>query len=256
MKEHRTSRGLLLFLTLLICMAAIVFIGTEVFQVDKITITGSETLDNGVIINLSGILYGDNIFKISKDLVKERLQGNAPFLIVSGISFKYPSEVVLSVKERVPAAVIPYLSSYIVIDRTGFIIDITKQMQDVLYPVIEGVRLHSLTKGTMLDIDEEDKYKQKVLLRVLEGIIERDVEDVIKIVDMKDPDNIVLMTRDDIQIALGQALELDRKLGWLVSDGYTEVLRMETPGVMDVSVPGKAVFRSDNTDNSLSGVED
>jgi hypothetical protein len=49
-----TRRGILMFLVLLICLAAIVLIGTELFQVENISVTGSAALDEGVIISTSG----------------------------------------------------------------------------------------------------------------------------------------------------------------------------------------------------------
>ena len=44
-----------MFLILLICFAAVVFIGTEVFQIKNIIVTCSGSLDENAIINASGI---------------------------------------------------------------------------------------------------------------------------------------------------------------------------------------------------------
>ena len=59
---------------------------------------------------------------------------------------------------------------------------------------------------------------------------------------LDNPDDIILITRDGIQIKLGQAVELDRNSAGLNPMLYTEVLQKEETGSFDVSVPGKAVF--------------
>jgi cell division protein FtsQ len=246
MGQNGTRRGILLFLVLLISLAAIVFLGTEIFQVKKITVLCSGTLDRNVIMNLSGVSYGDNIFKISRDKVKKRIESNSPYPVVEAVSFRLPDEVVLAVEERVPAAVIPYLSSYIVIDANGFIMEIIKQKADIPYPVVEGIRLSSLTKGSKLEVAESGTYKQKVMIRVLQAVQEWNEGSMLHSIRMEDPDNILLVTRDGVRITIGQATNLDKKLGWLKSDAYTEVLEKGQTGILDVSVPGKAVFRPEN----------
>ena len=150
MGRNGTSKGIILFLVLLLCLTAIVLLGAGVFQVKKITVISGGTLSEDVIINLSGISRGDNIFKISKAKVKKRMENNPPFPVVQCISFRLPAEVVLVVRERVPVAVIPYLSSHIIIDGSGFVLNIVKQQDDEPYPVVEGVPVTSLTRGSLV----------------------------------------------------------------------------------------------------------
>ncbi|HHY82704.1 MAG TPA: FtsQ-type POTRA domain-containing protein [Clostridiales bacterium] len=242
MGYNGTRKRILMFLILLVCIAAVVFIGTEVFQVENIVILGSGTLDDDVIINLSGISYGDNIFKINKEKVRQRIEGNAPFPMVQAISIRLPDEVIIAVEERVPAAVIPYLSSNIIIDSSGFILDIVKQTNELSYPTIEGMHISRLIKGSVLETAESDSYKFKIMIRMLEAIAKWEIGSMIQTIYLDDPDHVELVTRDDVHVTLGQALELDRKLGWLQSDAYTEVLNRDEKGTLDVSVPGKAVF--------------
>lgn len=242
MAGNGTRKGFLMFLILLICFAAIVFIGTEVFQVENIIVTCSGELDESAIINTSGISYGDNIFQINREQVRRRIEGTAPFPVVEGISIKLPDEVHIVVEERVPVAVVPYLSSHILVDSSGFIMDIMKQTKEPSYPVVEGISISRLTKGSTLEVAQDGSYKKKVLIRMLESLEQWEVLHMIETMLLDNPDDIILITRDGIQIKLGQAVELDRKLSWLKSDAYTEVLQREETGSFDVSVPGKAVF--------------
>ncbi len=245
MGRSGTRSGFYRFMVLLLSLAAIVFIGTEVFQVEKCTVIGSHTLDKDVIINISGVSKSDNIFKIDKKLVKSRIEGSAPFPKVLGVTIKLPDEVIISIEERIPVALIPYLSSYLVIDGSGFILDITKEDSVPNLPIVEGVHVTSLTKGNLLEVSKSDNYRYKVLTVMLEAIIEWGSIEQIYSISLDNPDEISLLTRDEISIYVGQAVDLDRKLGWLNSEAYTKVLQNEQEGSLDVSVPGKAVFHPD-----------
>jgi cell division protein FtsQ len=238
----RGKSGFVTLLVLVFCLAAAVFIGTEVFQVKKITVIGSDTLDNNVIINVSGISYEENIFKISKEQVKNRIESFAPYPVVKAVSMKLPDEVIIVLEERVPAAAVPYLSSYLIIDCNGFILDIVKQSQGVSLPVLEGIHVSCLSKGSFLEVSEKDSYQFKVLTHFLKSLEEWEIKDRIKAIYIDNPDDITLLTNDDIKVSIGQALDLDRKLGWLCSEAYTQVLEKGEPGTLDVRTPGKAVF--------------
>jgi cell division protein FtsQ len=243
MGRNGTSKGILLFLVLLLCLTAIVLLGAGVFQVKKITVISGGTLSEDAIINLSGITRGDNIFKISKAKVKNRMENNPPFPVVQSISFRLPAEVVLVVRERVPVAVIPYLSSHIIIDGSGFVLNIVKQQDDEPYPVVEGVPVTSLTRGSLLSTGEHESYREKILLRLLGEMDKWKVGGMLKGIGLENPDNIVLTTKDGIQVQIGQAVELDKKFGWLKSEAYQSVLKNGKGGTLDVRVPDKAVYR-------------
>jgi len=260
MGKNRTSRNLLIYLALLLALAAMVFIGTEIFQVDKITVTGSGTVDKDVIIGLSGITYGQNIFKVSKSLAASRIEENPPYLMVNSIGFKLPDEVVISVEERKPSAYIPYLSSFVVIDAGGFILDIIKQFPDPDLPQVQGIGVKSFTRGTPLAAADRDQYKERILYRVLEAVDKSGTAANISVLDFEDPDNIRVITREGYDILLGQALELEKKLSWLKSpEGYGKVLEAGVPGTLDIRVADKMVFRpadpdeTDETDETDDG---
>jgi cell division protein FtsQ len=250
MGKNRTNRNILIYLALLLALAATVFIGTEIFQIDKITVTGSETVDKDVIISLSGITYGQNIFKISRSLVTSRIEENPPYLIVASIGFKLPDEVVIAVEERKPTAYIPYLSSFIVIDVRGFILDIIKQFPDPDLPQIQGIGIKNFTKGTHLAAADRDEYKERILFRLLEAVDKSDTIGSVSVLNVEDPDNIRVITREGYDVFLGQALELEKKLSWLKSeDGYGKIVEAGVPGILDISVADKMVFRPEAQSN-------
>ncbi|NLC43710.1 MAG: FtsQ-type POTRA domain-containing protein [Clostridiales bacterium] len=245
MGRNGTRSGFYRFMVLLLCLAAVVFIGTEIFQVENCIVVGSHTLDDDVIINISGVSKSDNIFKIDKKLVKTRIESSAPFPKVLAVSIKLPDEVIISIEERTAVALIPYLSSYLLIDDSGFVLDIIKEDSIPTLPIVEGIHITRLKKGSLLELAESDKYRYKVLTVMLEAVTEWGSGELINSISLDNPDGISFLTRDGISVYIGQAVELDRKLGWLHSEAYTTVQQSDQEGSLDVSVPGKAVFHPD-----------
>lgn len=243
MTKLGTSRGIWLFIGLLSLLLAMVFTGTEIFQVDKISVLGSKTVDIDAIIRVSGIRIGDNIFKVSRHAVKNRIEGTPPYLKVESVTLKMPDKVIIRVKERTPLAVIPYLSSDIVIDAEGFVLDIQKRTDEPMHPSVLGLRITGLTRGHPLSVSETDPYKLRRLLKLLAALEETQTADTILTIDLRETEDIVLITREGYPVYLGQALDLTRKLTWLRSDGYQQVLSQNRWGELDIRQAGTMIFR-------------
>ena len=71
MGVQQKKKGLLLILILLLALTGMVLIGTEIFQIKEITVLGNAKISYNDIVNRSGIIYGDNIFKLDIDLVEK-----------------------------------------------------------------------------------------------------------------------------------------------------------------------------------------
>lgn len=248
MARNGTSKGLLLFFLLLLVVATIVFLGTDYFHIKSITVTGNEAIDDEVIIRMSGINIGENIFQISKPVVKKRIEENPPFLVLNSVSLLLPDKVVISVSERKQAALIPYLSSYILIDRTGFVLDIIKQEKEASLPIITGIRLKSYSKGKYLEASSDDDYKYKALKILLESLYNQGANELIYEINIADADNIMLKSIHGIDIVIGQAINLDKKVSWLLSDAYDLIISKYSSGIFDVSVEEPIFLKSKDED--------
>jgi len=68
---QQKKKGMLLVLLLLTVITGMVLIGAEIFQIKEITILGNDKIVYNDIIKKSGIIYGDNIFKLDKKLIEK-----------------------------------------------------------------------------------------------------------------------------------------------------------------------------------------
>lgn len=243
MTKYGTSRGIWLFIGLLSLLLAMVLTGAEIFQVDKISVLSSKTVDNDVIIRLSGIRIGENILKVCRQAVKSRIEGSPPYLRVQAVSLKMPNQVIIEVSERTPLAVIPYLSSDIVIDAEGFVLDIHRRPSEPEHPSVLGLKITGLTRGQPLSASDADQYRVRLLLKLLDALEETQTAEGILTIDLRAPEDIILTTREGYPVYLGQALDLSRKLAWLRSDGYRQVLSQNILGELDIRQAGTMIFR-------------
>ncbi|MFO7153538.1 MAG: FtsQ-type POTRA domain-containing protein [Caldicoprobacter oshimai] len=233
-------KGLFLLLFLLAVLVAMAYIGTEVFQVKKITVIGNQNIKEADIIRIAGIPLGQNIFKIDREQIRERIESN-PLLKVLSIDFKYPNEIVINVEERKSVAAIPYLGSYVVIDVEGYVMEIHDNLEDMPYPLVQGLGLRGCTVGKPLSV--ADSYQMKALSRVLDEVYKQQLEEDISEIIIDDPDDIYIVSRNGTVIRLGQAIEVDKKLKWLRTPNFRQIDSAGVNGILDVSISNQAVFK-------------
>ena len=63
-----------LIFILLLAVTGVFYLGTESFQIKKITVIGNEIIDEKEIIKRSGISFNQNIFKLDKEIVERGLK--------------------------------------------------------------------------------------------------------------------------------------------------------------------------------------
>ena len=213
MKSRGTRIGAILILLLLTATTAVVILGTDIFNIKKISIIGSQHIERNVIISISGISYGDSIFKVNRRQVRENIESRDPYPIVKDVVLRLPDEVEIYIEERTPVAYIPFLSSYLLIDENAFIMDLIKQDESSdQYFKIEGLREFNFKKGTQFELIESEKIKQVVLNELLDSIYKRRVQHMISEISLENVDNIKLLTRQGVLLELGQAVQLEKKL--------------------------------------------
>ncbi|NLN40728.1 MAG: FtsQ-type POTRA domain-containing protein [Clostridiales bacterium] len=244
LRGSKKKRYMFLILILFLATIGILYLGTESFQIKKITVVGNEKIKKEDIIKRSGISYKQNILKLDKGLVKERIE-TIPYLEVMSIKLSYPDEVIITVYERKTVAIIPYLNSYFIIDKDCNIVEITDELDDIGYPLVQDMEIRSFVVGKKLVTEEE--YQVKVLSRILESIYQLELENQISEIMMGNPDDIELILTEGIRTRIGQAIEMDKKLIWLKSDKLKEVCQGLTGGILDLSAPSKPVFYPDES---------
>ena len=135
---------LILFITVVLLMLGII-LKSDYFKIDTIEVVGNKNLSKVDIIDSSKISKKENIFKISKKIVKEEVE-ELPFVKEAKIKRKLPRTVIIDVIEREEKLLIKNISTYLVIDKEGYIL---KQVEtnDENLPVLLGVKIDNIKLG-------------------------------------------------------------------------------------------------------------
>ena len=107
-RRHRRGRFAILYkvLSMLMICAAIVAAMILFFKVDSVTVEGNQRYDSQQIIEVSGVVQGDNLFLLNKYEVSRRIYEQLPYVQQVQISRRFPSGLLIEVKEGGVAAAI------------------------------------------------------------------------------------------------------------------------------------------------------
>ena len=104
-KHGRRRMGLLFKLLCGAALAAALTVGATVFfQVETIAVVGSSRYTPEEVIAASGVVVGDNLFRMSKTQVSQRIRQQLPYIGDVSVQRGLPSTLTFTVKEWAAAA--------------------------------------------------------------------------------------------------------------------------------------------------------
>ncbi len=152
-KKKRDFRG---FFHGVVCLSAVTLfivaglgfykylLALSYFDIQEITIMGGDKVSAREIIRDSGINLGENLLSTDVNEVKDRIEKH-PWIKKAEVRRLYPSELEISVLERVPAALIKFDDIYY-IDGDGVVFERVASEDEISLPVITGVEMKEILK--------------------------------------------------------------------------------------------------------------
>lgn len=207
MRRRRIFFRSILLLSLLF-LVFVLLLKTEIFLIGHIEVLGNNKISNKTIIDVSNIKKGENIFKISVKDSKKDIE-ELPYIKTVKIKRKLPKKIIIEVIERKEAIQIKNISSFIILDKEGYILNITdgknskltelmgfeignKSIGDNFFSTIDEINLDFINEGQTLG-----------LLSKMEKI------------DMSDNNNINILFFNGIKVAFGTIDNVKYKLNLL-----------------------------------------
>jgi len=161
-RRRRKRKKPHLLLKVTIAILAVVglykFLMSDFFGVETITVTGNIYYTQSQIVELSGIVKGENIFRLRTGRVERALESD-PYIRFAEAKKDLPGEMLVTVEERAEAVMVKMpapteAGEYIVVDFEGFILRICEQQE--MIPVIEGLTPIDPAPGSPLKVKEVD----------------------------------------------------------------------------------------------------
>ncbi|MGI6176631.1 MAG: cell division protein FtsQ/DivIB [Christensenellales bacterium] len=226
----KRKMGAWIILAIIVLIGGAAFVGYTVFKIEAISIEGNETYSDEEVLYQSGIEMGTNIFMLDENQVQQRISAS-PVIVYESLERRYPNEVVLRVRERIPVAVVQHLDAFLLIDEEGYIVEIGTFEEAQQYPVITGLNSTAFQLGAQ--IVATDDFQIQSLNRILVSLRAFDIR--LSGIDISNTAEIVLISEEGISIRVGNADELEDKLN-RAGDILAHLKTMgKTGGTLDVS---------------------
>ena len=202
-------------LIVIIIIASIILLSSSLFDLKNIYVEGNEKISDEAIISLSGLNLYENIFKLNKNSVIDKIKENA-YIENAEISRKLPSTIEIRIKERKVNYMLEYANSYAYINNQGYILEITNEKLDL--PILIGydTDLSTTTPGNRMDI--EDLKKMDTVIRIYETAKSNEIGNLITKINISDSkDYILILDTEGKTVHLGECADLNTRILYLKS---------------------------------------
>lgn len=160
-EKHQTL--LLRVIKILIFYLAIGFLGWNFFtfifssnfcNIEEVIIKGNDCLSEDEIFYKSGMQLGENIFKLDLKKSKDSLM-QEPWIKEAEIKRVMPNKMIISVKERKPAAIVHIGEEYFSSTKEGMVLSkIDRTEEGFAFPLLSGLEIDETKIGEIIDKPE------------------------------------------------------------------------------------------------------
>ena len=208
MKKLKIAKYLMLIALFITLIVVTMF--SPLFNIKSIVVTGNNKITQNAIISLSQVQLEENIYKINKYKVKQRIKENAYIEDVT-IKRKLPSELQISIVERQATFMIEYGASFVYIDNQGYILEISENKLEL--PILQGIQTESAQFEAGKRLENEDLQKMNTVLKIMEIAENNDISNIITRIDIEDEENykIIFETKEKTAY-LGDNSNLNTKI--------------------------------------------
>lgn len=215
------------------------------FEVTKVTVTGGSIYDNDEVLMSSQIYIGDNLVRLSKSTISERIEKQLPYVKKAEVVKNYPHTVKIKITDDEETVAVKFEGKYYIADDDFKLLKVADEKPEGL-PIISGVSAEGLKPGDHLAI--KDKQQRESLDRIF--ALNKDGLDVTYVsikntLEDSDYSTYDICVGGRLYVELGDSNNLDRKLTHLetmmesITDNGTALISL-----VDWSVTNKrAVLR-------------
>lgn len=239
------GRRMLIISCVLVMIVSLAFIlRATLFSIRYVKVIGIHRLTWQQVAAAAGINGSSNYFSVNEDRIREGINANRN-LVYERMQKVFPSALILYVKERQPVASIDYIGvSYIMAD-DGLILAQSPQLPDSNPMIrITGLALRDIREGRLPLSTKEGQIDACVALT--REIYAQGFEGEVAEINLSEPSNIYLTTKDGYSVHLGSMDSMKAKIG-TVRAVLPELRRMgRLGGTIEATVWGEATHRPDS----------
>ena len=236
-KKKKKVKKYMLALILLVSLVITLALKLSYFDVNEVKVHNNKNVSKDEIINLSHINKGSNIFYINTNKSMINILKNSYILDVN-IKRKLPSNIEITVVERVASFYCVKESGFLIIGKDGVVMEEKQNLNNNELIKLTGFEINKATVGKMLP--SEDGRKISAIGTITDFVNSPQSKFKISSVDISDLLNIRVYY-ESMYVKLGTSENLEEKLRKAVVLLELEQLK-GAKGYIDVSVIAKPVF--------------
>ncbi len=229
---------IVVFLLFVAAAAVIITFCTPVFNMQEITVEGNAKVDSQTIIAQTGVVKGENLFKINLSQVKKSLETIAYIDKIDVKRTLFPPSLKLVVTESEPKACVSIGGNYVLVDGKCKVLEECGEKADNL-PEIVGLNLQKYSIGSKLEIDESEK--SDIIVLCIDKIDELGLIADVDSISVDDTNRVTFKYQNRLTVICGSELDLEYKLAYFGSIVQNR-LEENARGTIDLSTKGKAVY--------------
>jgi len=211
------------------------------FRVSEIEVVGDTRYSRAEIIEASEIEFGSHLFFLREDVVRENILSSLPYAGHVEMARRFPSRIVITVREALPVAFLWTEGGYLILDRSARILERaeTRPIQRLVF--VEGLRTPILPReGEILALGEEGRAQLQYLQGILNTFSGLGLVPWVSSLDMHDVYNPQFTYAERFTVYLGSNRNLQHRMDMFV--GIVATMDDDEFGVIDLQ-PERPVFR-------------
>ena len=230
---RKFRKFLLAAATIIVLLAICIVLSLTVFfKIDEIIVTGETRYDKSKIISASLINKGDNLLLCNTSDGTENIIRKFPYIENVEIKKQLFNKINIQITEAEPSSVVESDGKYIVLSKSGKIIEINDKNTYENIPLIMGAKLNNVKLCS--DISYEDENLKKNLDSIIEMISKYSVRNV-QVIDLTNTSSIMLIRKNGFKIRIGNFENIEYKIKTAASILSNNV-RDDAKGTLDVSL--------------------
>ncbi len=254
--KRKFKRALFYIVTLVILIGICAVLSLTVFfKIDNIEVEGKTRYNSEDIIASSFINKGDNLILCNTSEGEKQIEKDFPYIEEVNIQKKLFNKIIINVTEAKPASIIESNGQYVVLSKSGKIIEIDKEKKYNI-PTILGAKLEDIKLSS--DIKFKDKNVSKHIEEIISAVNSNSIKNI-EMIDISNLSKVTLISKSGFKIIIGTPENVEYKLKTAKAI-MSKKIENTDKGTLDVSLAsadgGKSYFSPDKSESSVqSSVE-
>ena len=247
---NKTLYYILFTVVLLAC--AIILSLTVLFKVETVSVTGADKYPPEELARESGIVLGENMFRVDYNGARERLLKSHPYLETVELRLRPPHDIIIEVTQSVPAGAIAEGENSVMITRNGKVLERGLLFIPDGIPLITGINTSGVQPGELLGESSADALR---MLGYLFDSVEATGFGMPTNVNLTDIYNMQIVHENRLLLNLGTESELEAKLDF-VKNMIAEQLPPNAQGIINAgNVSREVIFIDMPIEDARRGVK-